>query len=101
MKFVDDFEAFLRDEVNLNQIRIDRLQQSVDAIENVLSGHDTFGKIFLDLIPAGSWAHRTIIRPVRENDEFDADVLLYVKERTDWLPKDYLEGLWSAFRSHD
>lgn len=100
MKFVDDFEAFLRDEVNLNQTRIDRLQQSVDAIEDVLSGHDIFGKIFLDLIPAGSWAHRAIIRPVRENDEFDADALLYVKERTDWRPKDYLEELWSAFRSH-
>ena len=73
MKFVDDFEVFLRDEVNLNQTRIDRLQQSVDAIEDALSGDHIFGKIFLDLIPAGSWAHRTIIRPVRENDEFDAD----------------------------
>ncbi|MFL5653337.1 MAG: SMODS domain-containing nucleotidyltransferase [Ktedonobacteraceae bacterium] len=101
MKFIDDFEAFLRQEVNLNQTRFDRLQQSIDAIEGVLSGHDIFGKIFLDLIPTGSWAHRTIIRPVRENDEFDADVLLYVKECTDWQPKDYLEELWSAFHNHD
>ncbi len=54
MKFVDDFEALLRDEVNLNQTRIDRLQQSVDAIEDVLSGYEIFSKIFLDLIPAGS-----------------------------------------------
>lgn len=99
MKFVDDFEAFLRDEVNLNQTLIDRLEQSVGAIENVLSTHDVFGKIFLDVIPAGSWAHRTIIRPVQENDEFDADMLLYVKERPNWQPKDYLEQLWSAFRS--
>jgi len=99
MKFVDDFEVFLRDEVNLNQTRIDRLEQSVGAIENVLSTHDVFGKIFLDVIPAGSWAHRTIIRPVQANDEFDADMLLYVKERLDWQPKDYLEQLWSAFRS--
>lgn len=99
MKFADDFDTFLREEVNLNQTRIDRLEQSVGAIEDILSGHDVFGNIFLDLIPAGSWAHRTIIRPVRGNDEFDADVLLYIKERTDWQPKDYLEKLWSAFRS--
>ncbi len=101
MKFTDDFEAFLREEVNLNQARLDRLQQSVNALENFLSEHDIFGRIFLDFIPAGSWAHRTIIRPVMDNDEFDADVLLYIKERTDWQPKDYIEKLWSAFRSHE
>src|SRR5947209_20170848 len=101
MKFVNDFAAFLREEVNLNQTRLDRLQESVDALENFLSGHEIFGKIFLDFIPAGSWAHRTIIRPVQENDEFDADALLAVKERTDWQPKDYLQQLWSAFRSHE
>ena len=91
MKFSNDFEAFLRDEVNLNQTRLDRLQQSVDALENFLSGHDIFGEIYLDFIPAGSWAHRTIICPVNDTDEFDADVLLYVKERTDWQPKDYIQ----------
>ena len=34
MKFTADFESFLRTEVNLNQTRIDRLQQSVGAIES-------------------------------------------------------------------
>lgn len=38
MKFVDDFESFLRTEVNLNQTRLDRLQNSVNAIENFLAG---------------------------------------------------------------
>lgn len=101
MKFITDFEAFLRDEVNLNQTRLDLLQERVAALENFLSGHEVFGEIFLDSIPAGSWAHRTIIRPVRENDEFDADMLLYIKERRDWQPKDYIEQLWSAFRDHE
>jgi hypothetical protein len=99
MKFINDFEAFLRAEVNLNQTRLDCLQQSVDAIQEFLSEHEVFRSIFLDVIPAGSWAHRTIIRPVQENDEFDADILLYVKERIDWQPKDYLEELWLAFQS--
>ena len=88
MKFVDDFESFLRTEVNLNQTRLDRLQNSVNAIENFLAGQATIAPLFLDMIPAGSWAHRTIIKPVGEFDEFDGDVLLYVKENTDWRPKD-------------
>src|SRR5205085_4431252 len=101
MKFTTDFDAFLRDEVNLDQTRLDRLQQSADALENFLSEHHVFGQIFVDSIPAGSWAFRTIIRPVGKYDEFDADMLLYVKERRDWQPKDYIEQLWSAFREHE
>ncbi|MEZ5219681.1 MAG: hypothetical protein R2715_24570 [Ilumatobacteraceae bacterium] len=101
MKFVDDFESFLRSEVNLNQTRLDRLQNSVNAIENFLAGQATFAPLFLDMIPAGSWAHRTIIKPVGDFDEFDGDVLLYVKENTDWQPKDYIEQLYAAFRGSD
>jgi hypothetical protein len=98
MKFTADFSAFLESDVNLNQTRIDRMQKSVGAIETYISGHDLFSEIFIDTIPAGSWAHRMIIKPVSQADEFDADVLLYVKEQPDWLPKDYLCNLYDAFR---
>lgn len=101
MKFVDDFESFLRTEVNLNQTRLDRLQNSVNAIENFLAGQATISPRFLDMIPAGSWAHRTIIKPVGEYDEFDGDVLLYVEENADWQAKDYIEELYAAFRTSD
>ena len=100
MKFVADFDTFLADEVNLNQTRLDRLQESVDAIEDFLSGHETFKDGFQELIPAGSWAHRTIIRPVGVNSAFDADVLLPVSLRSGWQAKDYIEQLYAAFRSH-
>jgi hypothetical protein len=99
MKFANDFESFLRTEVNLNQGRLDKLQQKVDAIESFLAGHETFREAFIDLIPAGSWAHRMIIKPVMDNDEFDADVLFYIEEQPRWLPKDYVEELYKAFRS--
>ena len=99
MKFVDDFESFLRVEVNLNPSRLDDLQDKVDAIETFVAGNGVFADMFLDLIPAGSWAHRLIIKPIQENDEFDADVLLYVQEQPDWLPKDYIEKLYTEFRS--
>jgi len=98
MKFAADFESFLRTEVNLNKTRLDTLQDRVDAVETFISSHETFEDMFLELIPAGSWAHRTIIKPVDDNDEFDADVLLSLEEQTDWLPKDYIKELYSAFR---
>ncbi len=98
MKFTADFESFLRTEVNLNKTRLDTLQDRVDAVESFISSHETFENMFLEMIPAGSWAHRTIIKPVDDNDEFDADVLLSLEEQTDWLPKDYIQELYSAFR---
>ncbi len=98
MKFVDDFESFLRTEVNLNQTRLDILQDRVSAIETFICNEATFGPAFLEFVPAGSWAHRTIIKPVADNDGFDADVLLHMTEQTDWQPKDYIEKLYAAFR---
>lgn len=100
MKFADDFESFLRTEVNLNQTRLDTLQERVTAIESFVSNEATFGSAFRELIPAGSWAHRTIIKPVFDNDGFDADVLLHMTDQTDWQPKDYIEKLYAAFRAN-
>jgi hypothetical protein len=100
MKFVDDFESFLKTEVNLDQGRLDKLQQRVDLVEDFVAGHETLGPMFLDLIPAGSWAHRTIIKPVDANDEFDGDVLLYVTEQVGLVPKDYIERVYAAFRGN-
>lgn len=97
MKFAEDFESFLRTEVNLNQNRLDTLQERVTAIESFLEAETTFESMLLDLIPAGSWAHRIIIKPVAENDTFDADVLLHVTEQEDWQAKDYIEKLYQAF----
>jgi hypothetical protein len=98
MKFVDDFESFLRTEVNLDSDRLDTLEMRVAEIENFVSGHATFEALFLETIPTGSWAHRTIIRPVRANDEFDGDVLVHLNEASEWLPKDYIDQLYAAFQ---
>lgn len=99
MKFAADFESFLIASVNLSQSKLDLLQQKVDAIESFVESNGTFADMFIDVIPTGSWAHRTIIKPVCADDEFDADILLYVEEQADWLPKDYIDELYSAFHS--
>jgi hypothetical protein len=99
VKFAGDFESFLKQEVNLDQGRIDRLQERVDAVESFLAGHEDFADVFVDFIPAGSWAHSTIIRPVQVNDEFDADVLMLVEDQDGWDPADFIQETYSTFRS--
>lgn len=100
MNLSKHFDAFLRNGVNLSDGRIGTLDERVDSIGDFLStGNHTIVKHFLELIPQGSYAHRTIINPVAENDEFDADVLLDMNEVRGWEPKDYVERLYEAFRS--
>lgn len=97
MIYAADLEGFLREVVNLDQGRLDRLQDRVHAIDDFLAT-SSIRDIYIDVIPAGSWAHRTIIKPVDTNDTFDADVLLLVDEQTDWDAKEYLDEVHRAFR---
>lgn len=100
MKFTAHFDAFLKNEVNLSQARLDQLDQRVTAVDSFLSsGSDEVARRFVQTIPQGSYAHRTIINPVDDNDEFDADVLLELTEEPDWAPSDYIEELYKVFRS--
>jgi hypothetical protein len=98
MKLIDYFQAFLENEVNLDDARLKRLHGSVEAISRFLEGSATFASHFIDTIPQGSYAHKTIIKPVRPNDEFDADLLLFLKEVEDWEPADYVSQLYTCFR---
>lgn len=97
MKFTKHFSVFLQDCVNLNQTRLDELNNHVRAIHDYLDKHAVFGDILVDLIPQGSWAHKTIVKP-KPDKEFDADVLVEVQEPEGWEPADYVSKLWLAFR---
>jgi hypothetical protein len=100
VKLIKYFDAFLNNEVNLNQSRLDLLGERVEAITSFLQSCDhSTADMFVQTIPQGSYAHRTIIKPVHANDEFDADLLLELTEDTDWDAKDYVEQLYQAFRS--
>jgi hypothetical protein len=99
MKLIDYFDAFLKNDVNLDDARLGRLHASVEAVTAFLEQSETFRDNFIDTIPQGSLAHKTIIKPVRANDEFDADLLLQVDEFDDWEPADYVEQLYAAFRA--
>lgn len=96
MKLIGYFKHFLNTTVDLNDDRIATLNERVDAITSFLRDQEVFGEYFLDVIPQGSYAHRTIIKPVGTK-EYDADVLLSLKEHPDWTPKQYTSELKKAF----
>lgn len=100
MKLIKHFDAFLKNKVNLSDGRIATLDKRVEAVGSFLSnGEDVISNNFIDLIPQGSYAQRTIINPVDANDEFDADVLLDMNEVEGWEAEDYVEQLYQVFRS--
>jgi hypothetical protein len=100
MKLIKNFDAFLKNKVNLSDSRIDMLDARVEAVTNFLqAGEDEFAANFIDVIPQGSYAHRTIINPVAAGDEFDADVLLEMEEVDDWEADEYVEALYRKFRA--
>ena len=78
---------FLWDEVNLNQSRLDRLETSVravnDYLKNNLTGYQKMEK-------QGSYALGTLIKPVGDNDEYDADIQIVMNPNPKWAAKDYV-----------
>lgn len=97
MKLVGYFKAFLDNTVDLNQTRLDLLDSRVSSIVNVLENDTELGDRVREHIPQGSWAHRTIIKPLN-NHEFDADILLRLDEVPEWTEQQYLDEVWGALR---
>ena len=97
MKLIRLFDDFLSDVVNLNQTRFDNLESSINAVQNFVTNSGWQPKI-LEYKAQGSWAHKTIIKPLPEYP-FDADLLVYVDPVDGWEAKDYLDNLYSEFRA--
>jgi len=101
MQLADHFDVLLKETVNLSSSSLERLDSRVDAIYRALSGDEELGPYVQDKIPQGSWAHRTIIKPVGDN-EFDADVMLLMEENSEWSesPKTYIDKVYAALHRH-
>ncbi len=96
MKRVEDFNEFLSDHVNINQNRLDKLNDHVAAVTTHLSRHlDAFEKVERQ----GSYALRTIIKP-KDNREYDADILLFMKYRQGKKPAEYINDAYNCLRDH-
>ncbi len=96
MKNINAFKQFLTEEVNLNESRIDTLEQKIESIKTFLKDNfDCYQKVEKQ----GSYAMQTIIKPVKENDEFDADLLVYCSEMESWEPANYIQKLYDLFKN--
>ena len=97
MKHTQYFIDFLGDMVNLNQTRLDRLNTSVQAVTDFLKENlDSFIRVE----PQGSYGLKTIIKPVKDGQEYDADIQLYMKYEKDKEAKAYIKELYDCFRGN-
>ena len=77
--------------------RLDQLANHEKALTGWLRGDPEFGPIMAGVSRQGSWAHRTIIRPLNGR-EFDADLLVQMRRQRSWSkdPRRYPEALYEA-----
>ena len=101
MKLTDHFNVLLKDTVNLSQGKLDLLDSRVEAVYKALKADEQIGSLILGKTPQGSWAHKTIINPVG-NNEFDADFMLNMRENPDWAdsPRAYIDEVYAALHRH-
>lgn len=95
MKLVEHFSAFLIDVINLNATRVSQLEDSIEALKDFIRGSD-WTPVVKSFIGQGSWAQKTIIKPV-EGAAFDADLLVLIKPVTGWDAREYLRTLRAIF----
>lgn len=100
MQLVNFFNQFMKDEVNLNQTRLNILSSKRTTIQNFIKNSSTFKDSYIDMFSQGSYKHKTIIKPPKSNKEFDADILLELEPNEDWEdnPKEYLNELHKLFK---
>lgn len=98
MKLVDHFRKFMQDTVNLNATRITLLDDSVESLTDVLDESDWEPNV-REYVEQGSWAHRTIIKPV-DGKAFDADLIVLVDPVPGWDAKAYVTSLRAVFADH-
>ncbi len=77
----------LKNEVNLNQSRLDRLGTTVHAVDNYLKNNLTG---YQKIERQGSYALGTLVRPATDGDEYDADIQVVMNSNPNWEPKDYV-----------
>ena len=99
IKHLDLFDEFLESQVNLNSTRISTLEQKVSVVESFLS-EAVYDTKILKFAIQGSYAHKTIIKPPKRSNSFDADLVMYVRENRNWEPKQYINRLYSALREN-
>ncbi len=90
---VRQFRFFLRDEVNPNIDRVRRLRSGIRGVRDHL--HRNLDG-FQGIARQGSLGLDTLIKPVREDDEYDADVQVVMNPQANWNPRQYLDAVFET-----
>ena len=93
MKHEQEFARFLSKEVNLNASRLRNLNRRVAYITSLLKDLDAFKGVEKQ----GSYALGTIIKPVKDR-EYDADLLVHMRECPGKEPKDYIRDVYKRLK---
>lgn len=99
MKLIGYFENFIESEIELNKTRKETLDLHIEALEKVIKESEKIKYQGKEI--QGSWSHGTIIKPVADNDEYDADVMITVDINSEYEPKDYLLELSRLFKGKE
>jgi hypothetical protein len=92
------FEDFLDKKVNLNEGRVKRMKDAIRILPEFVKGTASYKDIYVGAAVQGSARQKTIIKPSTEDCAFDVDLMIAVKEKAGWTPKDYLANLAAEFR---
>ena len=96
MKHITDFQKFLSEEIDVNETRLQRLNQSSLAVDTFLRENlDAYQKTERQ----GSFGLKTIIKPVGFR-EYDADMLLYMESGIGNEPKDYINDVYDCLKQN-
>lgn len=93
MKNTRDFDNFMSNHVNINPSRRDRLARGFRGVSEHLAKYD----VFLKTEQQGSYALRTVIKPVNDH-EYDLDMLVYMDYVPGKDPKAYIEDVYQCMR---
>ena len=91
-----EFQNFLINEVNPNPARLERLKRGVRGVSDCLARNLTG---YQGIEPQGSYALGTLIKPVDDNDEYDADIQVVMAYNPNWEPKDYIKAVHDALKA--
>lgn len=92
-----DFRQFLRDEVNPNKGRLERLESGVRGVDGWLKDNL---KGYQGMEYQGSYVLRTLIKPVDDNDDYDADIQIVMNPNPKWRPKDYVNEVFRTLKQN-
>src|SRR4051812_26222144 len=101
MKPLHSFHAFLKDEVNLNQTRVDQAHDAFETLTSFLENAAETKDLFTETFRQGSLRQGTIIKPRKDQTEFDVDLLFKCEQQDDWSATAYLDAVHSAFANSD